>query len=82
MRPHRLGRDSGGTPTVDLPAITLPPRDKDPNDLPQADPATPSFPQPLQPTLPGTDTPKKDGLPGEPAPILPPTPPKKGGGGA
>jgi general secretion pathway protein D len=77
LRPFRLGRDSGTTtPVVDLPAITLPPRDKDP-DAPTGKPpegAAAPFPQPLQPQLPSQ-------LPGTTTPIVPPTPPKKGGGG-
>jgi general secretion pathway protein D len=61
LRPFRLGRDSGSV--VDLPAIQLPPRDKDKDD-PLANapgtvtpPPAPSFPQPLQPKVP----PKKPG---------------------
>ena len=82
LRPFRLGRDAGGTPTVELPSIGLP-RDKEP---PAAEPVaapqqpTPAFPQPLQPTVP--TQPLKGPLPGQVAPILPPTPPKKGGGGS
>jgi general secretion pathway protein D len=73
LRPFRLGRSGGGaavTP-VERPGIQQPPRD--PGGVvpgastPQA-PAAPAFPQPLQPTLPGT--------------IVPVTPPKKGGGGS
>ena len=79
LRPFRLGRDAGGTPTVDLPAAV--PRDREPD---SPDPAAPTFPQPLQPGQPTTD-PLKGTLPGAVGPILPPspppTPPKKGGGG-
>ena len=87
LRPFRLGRDPGGPPTVDLPAITLPPRDKD-IDAPATDPTAPApgpaFPQPLQPTAPSSQ-PLKGTLPGAVGPILPPAPPapaKKGGGGS
>ena len=70
LRPFRLGRDSGaGGGAPELPAIQLPPRDRD--DLlsppaPASVPGAPSllFPQPLQGgTLPGTATPapKKPG---------------------
>jgi general secretion pathway protein D len=67
LRPFRLGRDSVGG-VSDLPSIqlpTLPPRDKD-DTQPSSPPLT--FPQPLQPPLPGT--------------VKPITPPKKPGGGA
>jgi general secretion pathway protein D len=85
LRPFRMGRDAGTAPSVDLPAIVLPPRDKDP--APATDPtatppeAGPTFPQPLQPTVPPAP---KGTLPGTPSPIMPPgTPdPKKKGGGA
>jgi general secretion pathway protein D len=88
LRPFRIGRDPAGPPTVDLPAITLPPRDKElepiaPGAAPDTAPATTPFPQPLQPPLP--TQPLKGGLPGAVGPILPPTPPaptKKGGGGS
>ena len=70
LRPFRLGRDSGvGGGAPELPAIQLPPRDRD--DLlsppaPTTAPGAPSlpFPQPLQGgTLPGAPTaaPKKPG---------------------
>ena len=45
LRPFRLGRDSSSGAVVDLPSIQLPPRDK--VDFPSADPANPTFPQPL-----------------------------------
>lgn len=70
LRPFRLGRDSGaGGGAPELPAIQLPPRDRDELLSPPAPTATPSapslpFPQPLQGgTLPGTQTPapKKPG---------------------
>jgi general secretion pathway protein D len=78
LRPFRLGRDGGGTPTVDLPSAV--PRDR----LPELqEPAAPAFPQPRQPGQMTTD-PLKGTLPGAVGPILPPappaTPPKKGGG--
>jgi general secretion pathway protein D len=73
LRPFRLGRDSGsGGGTPELPAIQLPPRDRD--DLlsppaPTTAPGAPSlFPQPLQGgTLPGAQmpAPKKPGGGGE-----------------
>jgi general secretion pathway protein D len=72
LRPFRMGRDAGaGALPADLPAIQLPPRDRqEPAPPPAAEPgATVPFPQPLQGTLPGT-------------PIGAPTaPPKKPGGG-
>jgi len=73
LRPFRLGRDSGGGGAPELPAIQLPPRDRDDLLSPRA-PTTPPgapllpFPQPLQGgTLPGAQT---------------PAPKKPGGGGA
>ena len=83
LRPFRLGRDAGGTPTVDLP--TALPRDRAPDALDPAEPLAPTFPQPRQPGQAPTD-PLKGPLPGTPTPILPPAPPpppttKKGGGG-
>ena len=82
LRPFRLGRDAGGTPTVDLPAAL--PRDRAPDAPDPAEPAAPTFPQPRQPGQAPTD-PLKGTLPGTPTPILPPAPPppttKKGGGG-
>ena len=83
LRPFRLGRDAGGTPTVDLPAAV--PRDRVPDALDPAEPPAPTFPQPRQPGQTPAD-PLKGTLPGTPTPILPPvppppTPPKKGGGG-
>ena len=83
LRPFRLGRDAGGTPTVDLP--TALPRDRAPDALDPAEPLAPTFPQPRQPGQAPTD-PLKGTLPGTPTPILPPAPPpppttKKGGGG-
>jgi general secretion pathway protein D len=83
LRPFRLGRDAGGTPTVDLP--TALPRDRAPDALDPAEPLAPTFPQPRQPGQAPTD-PMKGTLPGTPTPILPPAPPpppttKKGGGG-
>jgi general secretion pathway protein D len=75
LRPFKLGRDAGTAPPApaDLPRLDQP-RDRDP-DAVVTDPAAPApaFPQPLQPPLKGP-------LPGQIAPILPPTPPKKGGG--
>jgi general secretion pathway protein D len=85
LRPFRLGRDAGtSTPSIELPAAV--PRDRAPDALEPADPATPTFPQPRQPgQAPATD-PLKGTLPGTATPILPPapptTPPKKGGGGS
>ena len=68
LRPFRLGRDSGtGGGLPELPAIQVPPRDRDdllgpPSATPTNPPTTP-FPQPLQGTLPGAPTapPKKPG---------------------
>jgi general secretion pathway protein D len=72
LRPFRLGRSGGGSPSrADAPPAT-PIRDT-PVGGPtfgEPQPATPAFPQPLQPTLPG--------LPGTTVPV---TPPKKPGGG-
>jgi general secretion pathway protein D len=67
LRPFRLGRDSGAVPVGNAAPFQLPPRDKPPGgvELNAPDPAATPFPQPLQPTLPGTITP----------------PPKKPGGG-
>jgi general secretion pathway protein D len=67
LRPFRLGRTGGATaaPRTDLPPIVQPPP-RDPALNPTPDSATPAFPQPLQPTAPGT---------------TPTTPPKKPGGG-
>jgi general secretion pathway protein D len=77
LRPFRLGRDTGAGAPMDLPAIQIPPRDKDEPVFPspaapptQADPAGSTFPQPLQGPLPGTAL-----------PITPPPAKKKGGGG-
>jgi general secretion pathway protein D len=71
LRPFRLGRTGGGTAVtpVERPGVQQPPRDPvaAPGAAPQP-PSVPAFPQPLQPTLPGT--------------IVPVTPPKKGGGGS
>jgi general secretion pathway protein D len=86
LRPFRVSREPSGPPAVELPSITLPPRDKElepppPGTPPETPPAT--FPQPLQPTLP--TQPLKGPLPGTIVPILPPAPPppaKKGGGGS
>jgi general secretion pathway protein D len=82
LRPFRLGRDAGGTPTIDLPAAV--PRDRAPDAPDPADAPAPTFPQPRQPGQITTD-PSKGTLPGTVSPILPPappaTPPKKGGGG-
>jgi general secretion pathway protein D len=82
LRPFRLGRDAGGTPTVDLP--TALPRDRAPDALDPAEPLAPTFPQPRQPGQAPVD-PMKGTLPGTATPILPPVPPppttKKGGGG-
>ena len=68
LRPFRLGRSGAGTvaPRGDSqPAFQPPPRDPALNPTPE--PAAPGFPQPLQPTLPGTTPPA--------------APPKKPGGG-
>ncbi len=65
LRPFRLGRDSSSGAIVDLPSIQLPPRDK--VDVPDKDPNTPAFPQPLV----GGVTPPK----------TPPKKPGGGGGG-
>jgi general secretion pathway protein D len=72
LRPFRMGR-SGGTAgavaPVERPGIQQPPRDPGimPGGSTPAAPAGTPFPQPLQPTLPGT--------------TVPVTPPKKPGGG-
>jgi general secretion pathway protein D len=50
LRPFRLGRETGGGATVDLPNIQLPPRDRE--DVPSIELPSPSFPR--QPSLPGT----------------------------
>jgi len=73
LKPFRLGRDSGTgggeppaqTPRDDAPATS--PMVRDPIGAPQAVPS-PTFPQPLQPPLPGTQ--------------VPVVPPKKPGGGS
>jgi general secretion pathway protein D len=71
LRPFRLGRGSGaGAASRSEAPAPQPPRDMPPE--PQTAPA-PSFPQPLQPTMPGLNQ-----LPGS---IVPVTPPKKPGGG-
>jgi general secretion pathway protein D len=84
LRPFRLGRDTGGPAPAELPAIVLPPRDKEVEPPAEGAPATaPTFPQPLQPNAPAQ--PSKGTTPGTVAPILPPAPPdpkKKGGGGS
>jgi len=68
LRPFRLSRDSGtgggDQPPAQVPRDEAPPRD--PLAPPQPVPG-PTFPQPLQPPLPGTQ--------------VPPVPPKKPGGG-
>ncbi len=53
LRPFRLGRETAGGGSVDLPNIQLPPRDRE--DAPSIELPRPSFP--LQPSLPGTLTP-------------------------
>jgi general secretion pathway protein D len=72
LRPFRLGRTGGGSAVtpVERPGVQQPPRDPvaAPGTAAPQPPAVPAFPQPLQPTLPGT--------------IVPVTPPKKGGGGS
>jgi general secretion pathway protein D len=55
LRPFRMGRESGARGSPDLPNIQLPPRDRD--DEPSIELPRPSFPQPLQPIVPGTATP-------------------------
>jgi len=70
LRPFRLGRgaDGGGVTPVERPGLPQPPRDSvAPPGATQPPAATPTFPQPLQPTLPGA--------------TVPVTPPKKPGGG-
>lgn len=67
LRAFRLGRDSGSPQNADLP-VPGPPRDQD-LDAPAATPPPPTFPQPLEGTLPGVL------LPGQPVPKKP------GGGG-
>ncbi len=64
LRPFRLGRETGGGGTVDLPNIQLPPRDRE--DVPSIELPRPSFP--VQPSLPGTLT-----------PVVPPKKPGGGG---
>jgi len=53
LRPFRLGRETAGGGSVDLPNIQLPPRDRE--EAPSIELPRPSFP--LQPSLPGTLTP-------------------------
>lgn len=86
LRPFRLGRDAGATPSIDQPAAL--PRDRLQDPLaPLAEPAAPpasASPQPRQPGVLTAD-PLKGTLPGTVSPILPPAPQpapaKKGGGG-
>jgi general secretion pathway protein D len=82
LRPFRVMRDSGATPTVNLPN----PIDRDQDPLQPTDPAgaPPAIPQPRDATSPTPPHPYR-GLPGSVGPILPPAPPppdpkKKGGG--
>jgi general secretion pathway protein D len=75
LRPFRVGRDAL-SPVAELPNVQVP---RDPMDFPPASPeegktVAPSFPQPLQPPLPGLPM-----LPGVPVPV--PLPKKPGGGG-
>jgi general secretion pathway protein D len=93
LRPFRLGRDvPGGAAPAELP--NLAPRDVVPRDRevepgttgippvgPVTGPATPAFPQPLQPPGPFPQ-PLQGNLPGVKVPIpISPPPPKKPGGG-
>ena len=76
LRPFRLGRAGGGTaPRLDQPSPQQPVRDTPVGGTNPTEPAAPAptFPQPLQPTIPGLQQP-----PGTPVPV---TPPKKPGGG-
>ncbi len=74
LRPFRLGRGAsdGGVTPVERPGFQPPPRDPPAGGVmpggTEAKPPAPAFPQPLQPTLPGT--------------TVPVTPPKKPGGGS
>jgi general secretion pathway protein D len=78
LRPFRLGRSGGGGTTASPRSDPQPPRDppvggtSKPEGQPA--PATPAFPQPLQPAIPGITQP--------PGTTVPVTPPKKGGGGS
>jgi general secretion pathway protein D len=63
LRPYRLGRETAGGGSVDLPNIQLPPRDRE--DVPSIELPRPSFP--TQPSLPGTL-----------APVVPPKKPGGG----
>ena len=71
LRPFRLGRGAGGgglAPRLEGPGVPQIPRDTPVGGTAEPQPpAAPPFPQPLQPTLPGTQ--------------VPITPPKKPGGG-
>jgi general secretion pathway protein D len=73
LRPFRLGRGAsdGGVTPVERPGLQPPPRDPPAGGVmpggAEAKPSPPAFPQPLQPTLPGS--------------TVPVTPPKKPGGG-
>jgi general secretion pathway protein D len=76
LRPFRLGRTGGAPARVDLPAVQQPIRDTPIGGTGMQEPqqqTAPSFPQPLQPTLPG--------LGQAPGTTVPVTPPKKPGGG-
>jgi general secretion pathway protein D len=54
LRPFRLGRDPGGDPVIELPALIPPvePDDAPDADLPVPVPEPPPFPQPRQPPVP------------------------------
>jgi general secretion pathway protein D len=56
LRPMRLGRDASGVGAPDLPSIQRPPP-RDPVERQEPSQPVPSFPQPLQPPLPGSLTP-------------------------
>jgi general secretion pathway protein D len=69
LRPLRLGRESSGGGAPDLPSIQRPPP-RDPVEGQEPSNPVPSFPQPLQPALPGSLT-----------PVIPPKKPGGNGGG-
>jgi general secretion pathway protein D len=79
LRPFRLGRTGGAPARVDLPPVQQPIRDTPIGGPGMQEPqqqTAPSFPQPLQPTLPGIGQ-----APGTTVPVTPPKKPGGGGGG-
>jgi general secretion pathway protein D len=69
LRPLRLGRDASGVGAPELPNLQRPPP-RDPVEGQEPSKPVPSFPQPLQPALPGSLT-----------PVIPPKKPGGRGGG-